>query len=218
MTILTDELSHSLARDLLELGAVSLAPKNPFIWASGLRSPVYCDNRMTLGHPAIRARICEGFVDLIESNNLGCDIIGGIATAGIPHAAWLAHRMQKPMLYVRGAAKAHGHQNQVEGSLFPDSDVILIEDLVSTGMSSAAAIFSISEGGARVSAVLAIFTYRMDQAQKTFEEAGIPLYTLTDYPTLIEVAIRSGRIDNADVASLRGWYADPEAWSAENMT
>ena len=218
MKTLIDELSRSLARDLLDLGAVSLAPKNPFRWTSGLRSPVYCDNRMTLGHPAIRARICEGFVDLIESNNLGCDIIGGIATAGIPHAAWLAHRMEKPMIYVRGAAKAHGRQNRVEGPLNPDSDVILIEDLVSTGMSSTAAISAISEGGARVSAVLAIFTYGLGQAQKIYEEAGIPLYTLTDYPTLIEVAKRAGHIDDADVASLRGWYADPETWSAENMT
>ncbi|GMQ82476.1 MAG: orotate phosphoribosyltransferase [Rhodothermia bacterium] len=213
----TDELSQVLARDLLDLGAVSLSPQNPFTWSSGLRSPVYCDNRITLGHPTIRARITDGFVDLIASKNLGCDIIGGIATAGIPHAAWLAHHMKKPMIYVRSEAKSHGRQNRIEGPLETDSDVVLIEDLVSTGQSSAAAIPPVSEGGGRVSAVLAIFTYGLEQARKTFEEAGIPLYTLTDYPTLVEVANRSGRIDDADARSLRRWYEDPEAWSSERL-
>ena len=213
----TDELSHVLARELLDLRAVSLSPQNPFTWASGLRSPVYCDNRITLGHPAIRARITDGFVDLIASKNLGCDIIGGIATAGIPHAAWLAHHMKKPMIYVRREAKEHGRQNRVEGPLAPDSDVVLIEDLVSTGQSSTAAIPPVYEGGGRVSAVLAIFTYGLERARKTFEEAGIPLYTLTDYPTLLQVANRSGYIDDADIASLLEWYEDPEAWSSERV-
>lgn len=211
----TEELAYVLARELLDLGAVSLSSQKPFTWASGLLSPVYCDNRMTLGFPAIRTRICEGFADLIESNNLDCDLIGGIATAGIPHAAWLADRLNKPMIYVRGEAKAHGRRNRIEGPMSADSNVVLIEDLVSTGRSSVAAIESVEEAGGRVSAVLAIFTYGLERALHTFQEVGIPLHTLTDYPTLLEVARESGEIDDDDAASLRRWYQDPEAWSLE---
>jgi orotate phosphoribosyltransferase len=208
-----ESTSEALARDLLRIGAVTLSPQSAYTWASGLRSPVYCDNRMALGYPDVRMCIQEGFVELISDRGLACDVVGGIATAGIPHAAWVADRLEKPLIYVRSEPKAHGRGRQIEGPVSAGQRVVLIEDLVSTGRSSVAAIAPLREAGCEVSAVLAIFTYGLDRARAAFAEAGTPLFTLTDFPALVKVAERSGAISNEDLDSLMSWYTDPIAWS-----
>lgn len=210
-----EDLSRRLAGELMSIGAVTLSPRRPFRWASGLLSPVYCDNRLTLGHPAIRQMICEGFRELIELNDLPCDLVAGTATAGIPHAAWLADRLDVPMVYVRSTVKAHGKGQQVEGVIGEGQNVVVVEDLVSTGMSSTAVISPLTEMGAQVSAVVAIFTYGLSRAAEAFAASGVPLFTLTDYPTLLEVASESGAVDEADRISLSEWYRDPVSWSKE---
>ncbi|MFT5144543.1 MAG: orotate phosphoribosyltransferase [Rhodothermales bacterium] len=200
-----------LASRLLEIGAVVLRPNDPFTWASGMRSPVYCDNRMTLGYPALRAGIAAAFVEL--SGGYAPDRVAGTATAGIPHAAWLADRLDLPMCYVRSSAKAHGRGNQIEGPLLEGDRVVLVEDLVSTGMSSLAAVRALEEAGATVEAVVAIFSYGIPRATRAFEEAGIRLHTITTFPDLLRAASGAGGLSAADVESLSEWHADPEAWS-----
>lgn len=207
------DFASGIADDLLRIGAVSLSPGEPFTWASGMRSPVYCDNRMTLGHPPVRRRITDGFLGLIERHGLEADVIAGTATAGIPHAAWLADRLERPMVYVRSAAKTHGRSRRVEGPLTAGQRVVLVEDLVSTGMSSLAAVDGLTGEGARVSAVLAIFSYGLPDAVRAFEEAGIELHVLTTFDHLLRAATRSGRLDADALRSLRAWHADPVAWS-----
>ena len=216
MEVKRNEISRRIAGELLEIGAVSLSPRSPYTWASGLRSPVYCDNRLIMGYPVIRQFSTKGFAQIISENLLACDVIAGTATAGIPHAAWLAHHLDLPMVYVRSGSKAHGKGNQVEGPLFSGQRVVVVEDLVSTGMSSTAVISPLESSGAKVSAVLAIFTYGLKKADSAFEDAGIPLYTLTSFSELIDVASERGSIDSDDLESLRLWHQDPEAWSAQN--
>ncbi len=209
----TEDFSRDLARELLAIGAVSLSPASPFTWASGLQSPVYCDNRLTFGFPHIRDLICDGFQRVIRDHDLACDVVAGTATAGIPHAAWLADRMTLPLVYVRGESKTHGMGRQVEGVLEAGSSLIVIEDLVSTGMSSTAVIRPLERAGGRVVAVLAIFSYGLKLATDAFEAAGVPLFTLTSYSALIDVARAEGAIDENDLNSLKDWYQDPALWS-----
>jgi len=213
MKISSEAVSSRIAGELLRIGAVTLAPDNPYTWASGLRSPVYCDNRLALGYPPVRRAICEGLVGLIERHGLACDVIGGIATAGIPHAAWVADQLGIPMVYIRAEAKSHGKGRQIEGKLDGGQNVVLIEDLVSTGRSSAAAVDPIRRAGCEVSAVLAIFSYALEQSRAAFEAADTPLYTLTDFPTLVRTARATGAVSDADLSSLLAWHADPVAWS-----
>lgn len=203
-----------LARDLLRIGAVELRPNDPFTWASGLRSPIYCDNRLTLSEPAVRRRLTDGFAALVEAHGLAPDVVAGTATAGIPHAAWLAERLGLPMVYVRSSPKGHGRGNQIEGRLAARARVVLVEDLVSTGGSSLAAVEALREAGAEVLATLAVFSYAFDRAAAAFEEAGVPLATLTDYPALLGVATEMGVVSEADLAALRAWREDPDGWSA----
>ncbi len=205
--------SHDVARDLLRIGAVELRPSDPFTWASGLRSPIYCDNRLTLSEPAVRRRLTDGFAALVEAHDLAPDVVAGTATAGIPHAAWLADRLGLPMVYVRASAKGHGRGNQIEGRLPEDARVVLIEDLVSTGGSSLAAVAALRAAGAEVVATLAVFSYAFDRAADAFRAAGVPLYTLTDYPALLGAATEAGAVTEADLATLRAWREDPQAWS-----
>lgn len=206
-------LAETLSDDLLRIGAVTLSPGSPFTWASGLRSPVYCDNRMTLGHPDVRRRIAEGFRDAIVTHALAPDVIAGTATAGIPHAAWLADRLALPMAYVRSKPKEHGRSRQIEGPLPAGSRVVLVEDLVSTGMSSLAAVQALRDAGAAVAAVVAIFSYGLPSAGRAFAGDGVPLFVLTTFADLLAAAERTGRIDAAEAASLRAWHTDPQGWS-----
>ena len=207
---------HEVARDLLRIGAVLLRPDEPFTWASGLRSPIYCDNRLTLSEPALRRRLTDGFLAVLDREGLAPDVIAGTATAGIPHAAWLADRLEKPMVYVRSSPKGHGRGNQIEGRLGEGARVVLVEDLVSTGGSSLAAVEALRAAGAEVLAVVAVFSYGLDRAEAAFRDAGVPLFTLSDYGALLDVARAEGRLDDDALAALRAWREDPEGWKARS--
>lgn len=206
-------LREQIASDLLEIGAVSLRPEDPFTWASGLRSPVYCDNRLTLAHPAVRSRITAGYEELIGRGGYAPNLVAGVATAGIPQAALVADRRGLPLAYVRSAAKGHGKGNRIEGRVKAGQRVVIIEDLISTGGSSVAAAEALREAGATPVAVLATFSYGLPEATKRFEEAGLAHATLTDFATLIRVAERVGVIGSSSLGTLREWRADPAAWS-----
>ncbi|HET6567432.1 MAG TPA: orotate phosphoribosyltransferase [Rhodothermales bacterium] len=210
-------LHESIARALLEIGAVSLRPEAPFTWASGLKSPIYCDNRLTMAYPDVRRRIRDGFVTLLQEHAVTPDVVAGTATAGIPHAAWLADRLDLPMAYVRSAPKAHGRGNQIEGLISPGQGVVVVEDLVSTGESSIQVVEAVREAGANVLCVLAIFTYGLPQSVSAFKNSGTPLFTLTNYNSLVQVALEERRIDGAALKTLQKWQTDPAAWSDQRM-
>lgn len=205
--------SH-IARDLLAVGAVTLRPDAPFTWASGLRAPVYCDNRLTLAVPEVRRRITEALADRVATESLAPDAVAGVATAGIPQAALLADRLGLPLAYVRAQAKGHGRRNRIEGRIEPGWRVVVVEDLISTGGSSLAAVEALREQGVEVAGVLAGFTYGFAEAEEAFAAAGVPLFALTTLEALLEEAERSGSLDRQQLASLRDWRRDPQAWSA----
>lgn len=211
------EIAVKVAKCLLQINAVKLSPQNPFTWASGLRSPIYCDNRLVLSYPAARKFIIDCFrikaLALPEVNYLA-----GVATAGIPHATLLAERLNLPMVYVRAKAKGHGRQNRIEGRLEEGAKVLVIEDLISTGGSSISAIEALREAGAEVVATMAIFTYGFEGAAEAFQEADCKLDTLSNYKALIEEAEKADYIDQADLESLHLWREDPQAWSDQFST
>ncbi|MEK3669629.1 orotate phosphoribosyltransferase [Paenibacillus sp. FSL R10-2771] len=204
--------SEQVARYLLEIGAVALRPQEPFTWTSGIKSPIYCDNRLTLSFPVVRNYIAEAFAELIRSSYPDAEVIAGTATAGIPHAAWVADKLGLPMAYIRDKAKGHGKQNQIEGLIAPGQKVIVIEDLISTGGSSIKAAQAVQEAGGVPLAVLAIFSYELDRAVDAFAAAEIPLQSLSNYSTLIDVALAQGTIADSDVALLQSWRKDPAAF------
>ena len=199
-----------IADALLEIGAVKLQPHDRFTWASGLKSPIYTDNRVALAYPKVRAYIKEALAHLARQYE-DVDAIVGVATAGIPHAALVADYLDKPMAYVRGSAKQHGRQNKIEGKLSPGDRVIVIEDLVSTGGSSLEAVAALRAAGVEVLATAAIFTYGFDVAADRFAEADCPLHALSDYPTLVERARRRGDIADEDLAALQAWREEASA-------
>jgi orotate phosphoribosyltransferase len=207
-----EQLPREIAKGLLEIGAVTLRPNEPFTWTSGLKSPIYCDNRLTMSYPAVRDRIAEGFAELIRDRYPDCEAVAGIATGGIPHAAWTAQKLNLPMLYVRDKAKGHGKTNQIEGHFVPGQKIVLIEDLISTGGSSLKAAVAVREAGCSVQGVVAIFTYQFRQAEEAFAAERIPLATLSDYSTLIDVALETGAITDGDVALLKSWRANPQTY------
>ncbi|WP_027586659.1 orotate phosphoribosyltransferase [Acidipropionibacterium thoenii] len=213
MTISNHALARTVAEGLLSVGAVSLSPDDPFTWASGMHSPIYCDNRVTLSDPAVRSLIAGGLATLAAENFPQADVVAGTATAGIAHAALAADRLGKPMVYVRSAPKDHGKGNQIEGRLAAGSTVVMVEDLISTGGSVLDAAAAVEREGGRVLGVLAIFCYELEKGRQNFEKAGLPLYTLSNYPTLVEVAASSGAISAAQQAALSTWSSDPQAWS-----
>ena len=200
------------ARWLLQINAIQLNPQNPFTWASGIQSPIYCDNRVTLAYPDIREGIADGFVHLAkEFENV--EAIAGVATAGIPHGMLLAHKLGLPFAYVRSKAKAHGKQNQIEGSIEEGQRVLMVEDLISTGGSSLKAVEAMREAGAEVLGVLAIFTYGFDVANEAFEEANCVLKTLSNYEALLPEALAQNYISDADLKHLQRWRANPKNWA-----
>jgi orotate phosphoribosyltransferase len=208
--------ARPIAEDLLDIGAVTFAVDRPFVWASGLRSPVYCDNRLTISYPYVRRRIRDGFVSAIEAGGLQADIIIGTATAGIPHAAWLSDALDLPMAYVRSKPKDHGRGSQIEGRVVEGETAIIIEDLISTGGSSRVVVEAVRRAGAHVEAVAAIFSYELPEALVAFKKGGIPLVTLTNFDVLLDVA-RERRILTEDAASsIEEWKTDPHAWSASH--
>ncbi|MHC5252018.1 orotate phosphoribosyltransferase [Listeria kieliensis] len=205
-------IAKQTAEQLLKIKAVFLQPNDPFTWASGILSPIYCDNRLTLGFPKIRKMIALNLVEKIKQDFPDCEIIAGTATAGIPHAAWVSDLLNLPMVYVRGEAKKHGKGNQIEGPIQAGQKVVVIEDLISTGGSSLKAVDALKEAGCDVLGIAAIFTYGLEEGRTRFEEAGVKLETLTDYETLIEVARDEGYVTEADMATLREWKKDPTAF------
>ncbi len=210
--IFNKPFSRELAKSLLEINAVILRPNNPFTWASGWNSPIYCDNRLTLRYPAIRKQISKAFAEIIEHNIGDVDVITGTATAGIPHAAWIAQNLDKPLAYVRAKAKSYGLGNQIEGGVDKGQSTIVIEDLISTGGSVISVVDALEFIGADIKAVLSIFTYGFDKANEKFTNKNLPVYTITDYTTLIDVAVELGAVKESDLKLLNDWRKSPETW------
>ncbi|MDF2669256.1 MAG: orotate phosphoribosyltransferase [Paenibacillus sp.] len=202
-------LSEQIAEALLEIGAVALRPKEPFTWTSGIKSPIYCDNRLTISYPHIRDLIALGFSEMIRDQFPDAEVIAGIATGGIPHGAFVAQKLNLPMIYVRDKAKGHGKENVIEGVIRPGQKVVMIEDLFSTGGSSIKASNAVRNAGAEVLGVLAIFSYQFEASAKGFEEAGFKYDSLSNYTSLIDVAVKLGRIAQEDVALLQSWRTSP---------
>lgn len=214
MSILTPDF---IARELLQIKAIKLSPQKPFTWASGLKSPIYCDNRLVLSYPDLRSKIIDAFIEQSKAF-VPFDVIGGVATAGIAHSALIADRMELPMIYIRAEAKSHGMGNQIEGKLEPGARVLVIEDLLSTGGSSLKAVEAVRATGAIVVGVLAIFSYGFDVCIKAFEHAHCPFKTLTDYPTLNRIAKTLNYITDLDMVLLSDWNQNPGAWSVNHQS
>ncbi len=195
----------TIAKKLLSIGAVHLRPNEPFIWSSGIQSPIYCDNRLTLSYPSLRREIAAGLVHLIQTHYPDAEMIAGTATAGIPHAAWVAERMNLPLCYVRANAKSHGKQNQIEGDLKVGSKTVVVEDLISTGGSSLRAAQALQNAGADVLGVVAIFTYEFEQAEKAFFQAGLSYQTLSNYSSLLQVAEYENMFTEEELCKLKKW-------------
>lgn len=209
-------IAQKVAEKLLQINAVKLSPQNPFMWASGIKSPIYCDNRLTLSFPDVREYIVKSFVK--KSGQFEpFDIVAGVATAGIPHGVLLADRLKKPFIYVREKAKSHGRQNQIEGVLTVGSRVLIIEDLISTGGSSVKAVEAVREAGGIVVGVLAIFSYGFEKANQVFKEADCPFDTLTNYETLLSQAIENQYVKKEELNTLKAWRQAPEKWGVNNI-
>jgi len=206
-------MKNLIAEKLLEINAVALKPEEPFTWTSGLRSPIYCDNRLTLSYPEVRKAIAAGLQELIQEQFPGTELIAGTATAGIPHAAWVSDLMDLPMCYVRSKAKGHGKGNQIEGKAEAGQKVVVVEDLISTGGSVVTAVHALKEAGCDVSGVVSIFTYGLVKGKQVFEAENIKSHSLTDFSTLIDVAISKGYVSSENQESLLLWSKNPAAWS-----
>lgn len=206
-------MEFEVARKLLEIKAVKLSPQQPFTWASGILSPIYCDNRVALSHPEVRTFLKECLKEKAAAFG-AFDVVAGVATAGIPHGALLADLLGKPFVYVRSSAKDHGRRNQIEGELTPGQKVLVVEDLISTGGSCLLAVDALRAAGALVAGVLAIFQYGFEKAKTVFEEHRVPYHTLTDYDALVQEAVRSGYVSAEDLVTLKKWRENPEKWGA----
>ncbi len=203
-------MKKEVAKALLDIKAVSLSPSNPYTWASGIKSPIYCDNRLTLSYPKVRNLIEDGLTKIVKNEYPECEMIFGTATAGIAHAALVAERLDLPMGYVRSSSKAHGKQNQIEGRVIPGSKVVVIEDLISTGGSSVKVVETLKEEGLEVLGVVAIFSYNLPAAIQTFEQAEVDYKTLSDYDTLVEVAVDTNYVTKLELNKLKQWKKDPK--------
>jgi orotate phosphoribosyltransferase len=210
--IYNNVIAREVAEYLLEIKAVVLNSAQPFTWTSGLKSPIYCDNRKTLSYPHVRNLIKTAFVDIITEEFRACDVIAGVATAGIPHGVLVADVLNKPFVYVRDKAKGHGLENQIEGKLDAGQKVMVIEDLISTGGSSLRAVEALRNAGAIVLGLGAIFTYGFPSSMEAFKAANCTFFTLSDYPILLETAIQNDYIKQHEKATLLKWYQQPETW------
>jgi orotate phosphoribosyltransferase len=199
-------VKKEIAEILLNVGAVELNPNEPFTWASGIESPIYCDNRLTMSDPVGRKQIAEGLADLIRTNYPETTIIAGTATAGIPHAAWVADILGLPMVYVRSSAKGHGRSRQIEGKINPGDKAIIVEDLISTGGSSLNAAAALRSADIEVTGIVSIFTYELNKAVEAFEAEKLTYASLTDFGALIEVSKENGAIDENSISSLLDWH------------
>ncbi|MFN0213035.1 MAG: orotate phosphoribosyltransferase [Saprospiraceae bacterium] len=206
-------MEFEVARKLLEIKAVKLNPHEPYTWASGLLSPIYCDNRVALSHPRVRTFLKNCLS--AKSQVFGTfDVVAGVATAGIPHGALLADVLEKPFVYVRSSAKDHGRRNQIEGELKKGQRVLVVEDLISTGGSCLLAVDALREAGAEVVGVLAIFQYGFAKAETAFSEKGVDFKTLTNYDALLQEAVKTGYVSESDLNTLKKWRENPDSWGA----
>ncbi len=205
------DYKKEIAKKLLQINAINLNYEQSFIWASGIKSPIYCDNRITLSDIDTRNLICNGFINSSKNFN-GFDVVAGVATGGIAHGMLLADRLGLPFIYIRTSAKGHGMKNAVEGRMEEGQRVLVIEDLISTGGSSFHAIQSILEAGGRIAGMMSIFTYGFEESILLFNKNGIQIESLTDYDTLLQCAIELGIIKNEQVAELMLWKQDPKGW------
>jgi len=209
-----DDPAYKVAEFLLQIKAVKLQPEKPFTWASGIKSPIYCDNRKTLSYPKIRTYIRQQFTEVINANFGKPDVIAGVATGGIAIGALVAQEMGLPFVYVRSEAKKHGLTNMIEGEIESGQTVVVIEDLISTGGSSLKAVEALKEKGCNVKGMVAIFTYGFDEATQNFKKAKCRVETLTNYITLVQAAVKKEYITEKDVKSLKEWRTNPSAWGA----
>lgn len=217
-----NEISKNVATNLLEIGAVFLRPEDPFTWASGIKSPIYCDNRLTLSSPEIRTYIEKAFVEVIKEYYPNCEVIMGTSTAGIAHAAIVGHLMNLPMGYVRGSAKDHGRNNQIEGKLEKGQKVVVIEDLMSTGGSSLEVVEILRNFGAKVLGIASIFTYKMSKSVEKLENANTKNISLCDLDSLLEVAVEKSYINEEQKIKIinfrnnpsdEGWMKGEQEWN-----
>ena len=207
-------LEKTIAHDLLSIGAVFLSPDDPFTWASGIKSPIYCDNRLTLTAPAVRTHVEEGLVDVICKHYPEVEVLMGTSTAGIAHAAIVGHLMGLPMGYVRSGNKDHGRQNRIEGKLLPGQKVVVVEDLISTGGSCIEVVEALREAGAEVLGVASIFTYGLQKGIDRMKAANVINYSLSNFDAVCEVAAEEGKIKSEDIDRLKKFRANPsdESW------
>lgn len=210
-------MAENTAKYLLQVKAVKLNNEHPFTWASGRKSPIYCDNRVTLSYPEIRTFIREQFVEIIRKHFPTVDVVAGVATGGIAQGALVAQELGKPFVYVRSEAKSHGLTNQIEGEIHEGQSVVVIEDLVSTGKSSLIAVDALRAKGCDVKGMVAIFTYELSVAKQNFENAKVELHTLSNYSALIKVACQEKYVSEQDQESLALWRQNPEKWSDDRM-
>ena len=206
------EREIEIARILLKSKAVALRPGKPFRYASGILSPIYCDNRLLISLPREREKIISAFLDTIKQNKINFDVVAGTATAGIPHAAWISDRLKKPMIYVRSESKDHGKENCIEGTLNKNDEAIVIEDLISTGGSVINAIKSVRSAGGKCDNCLAIFTYEMKKALDAFKDLNCRLFTLTNFSTLVKTASLEKYVSKKDEEIILEWSVDPQGW------
>jgi len=212
-----NEVAQKVAESLLQIKAIKLQPKKPFTWASGWKSPIYCDNRVALSHPPIRTYIRQKLSELIQEEFGSVEMISGVATAGIPQGVLVAQDLGLPFTYVRPSNKDHGRQNQIEGELVSGQRVVVVEDLISTGKSSLKAVQALRDAGCNVVGLVSIFTYGFAEAEKNFAEAKCRLISLCNYDTLLEVAAKHNYILNSDMELLDTWRANPADWSPNHQ-
>lgn len=210
-----ESVERIVAKSLLDIKAVMLRPDKPFTWASGWLSPIYCDNRRILSFPELRENVCRWMADNIAARHPGVEVIAGVATGAIAQGMLIAHMLKKPFVYVRPKPKDHGTGSQIEGFFEPGSKVVVVEDLISTGNSSLAAVNALQKAGANVLGMVAIFSYNFNLSRRAFEKANIELNTLTNYDTLLEVARETGYIKEDDLGLLKEWRFSPSTWGRE---
>lgn len=205
---------QTIAHDLLSIGAVFLRPDEPFTWASGIKSPIYCDNRLTLTAPEVRTRVEEGLVDLVCKHYPNVEVLMGTSTAGIAHAAIVGHLMGLPMGYVRSSGKDHGRQNRIEGRLEPGARVVVVEDLISTAGSCIDVVEALREAGAEVLGVVSIFTYGLQKGLDRLAAANVANYSLSNFDAVCDIAAAEGKIKPEDIQRLKAFRANPsdESW------
>ena len=206
------DIAKQVAKSLLQINAIILQPNNPFKWAAGWNSPIYCDNRKTLSYPDIRTNIKQGLAAIVKNHYKGANVIAGVATAGIPHGALVAEELGLPFIYVRSKAKEHGKQNQIEGCFEEGQSVILVEDLISSGKSSLDSAQVLKDAGMNVKGMVSIFTYGFDAAAENFKKAECEYVSLCDYSTLLPIAKEQQYVEESDLSVLNEWRDNPAIW------